>query len=107
MVPLLNPAIQESFQYDKLPDTMLNLDAIPSEPIIYKTSLLGTIKKTTLGQPRLRTESYYTSFEYSDDQGLPGQSVQSILHTRDGLCWIFTSRGLAVLNGESLEIFPN
>ena len=106
MVPLLNPAIQESFQYDKLPDTTLNLDAIPSEPLIYKTSLLGTIKKTTLGQPRLRTESYYTSFEYSDDQGLPGQSVESILHTRDGLCWIFTSRGLAVLNGESLETFP-
>jgi signal transduction histidine kinase/ligand-binding sensor domain-containing protein len=106
MTPLSNPAIRESFQYDKLPDTILNLDAIPSEPIIYKTSLMGNIKKTILGQPRLRTESYYSSFEYSDDQGLPGQSVESILHTRNGFCWIFTSRGLSVLNGESLETFP-
>ena len=106
MAPLLNPAIHEPFQYDKLPDTILNLEAIPSEPLIYKTSLLGIVKKTMLGQPRLRTESYFTSFEYSDDQGLPGQSVQCILHTRDGLCWIFTSRGLSILNGESLETLP-
>ena len=27
MVPLLNPTVQEPFQYDKLPDTILNMDA--------------------------------------------------------------------------------
>ena len=49
MVPLLNPPVREPFQYDKLPDTILNLDVISSEPLVYKTSLLGTVKKTTLG----------------------------------------------------------
>ena len=106
MVPLLSPAVQTAFHYDQLPDTILNLEVIPSEPLVYKTSLLGTIKKTILGQPKLRDESYRTSFEYSDDQGLPGQSVESILHTHDGLCWIFTSRGLCILNGSSLETLP-
>ena len=106
MMPILKPAVQTPFHYDQLPDTVLNLDAIPSEPLVYKISLLGIVKKTTLGQPRLRTDSYHTSFEYSDDQGLPSQSVESILHTRNGVCWISTSRGLCILNGESLETFP-
>jgi hypothetical protein len=105
MVPILKPLVQTSFQYDKLPDTTLNLDAIPSERLVYKTSVLGSIKKTSLGQPKLKAESFNTSFEYSDEQGLASQSVESILHTRDGQCWIFTSRGLSILNGESLETF--
>ncbi len=105
--PLPNPAIQTAFHYNTLPDTVLNLDNIPSEPLDYKSSLLGRIKKTTLGQPILKASTYHTFFQYNEGHGLPGQTIQAILHTRDGLCWIKTNEGLCILNGESLEIIPN
>ncbi len=105
--PLLHPATQLGFHYNTLPDTVLNLDIIPSQPLIYKSSLLGTLKKITLGQPNLKATSYHTSFQYGEGQGLPGQSVQAVLHTRDGLCWIKTNEALCILNGESMEIIPN
>jgi signal transduction histidine kinase/ligand-binding sensor domain-containing protein len=104
---LLKPASEKPLQYNTLPDTVLNLDIIPSEPLAFKYSLLGTLKKTILAQPRIRTESFYTSFQYSVEQGLPGANVQTILHTKDGLVWIATDGGLCVLNGETLEIFTN
>src|SRR5450432_21982 len=103
---LQKPAFIRPFQYNALADTILNLESIPAEPVVYKTSLLGKLKKTTLAQPRLRAESYHTFFQYGDEQGLPGQEVDAILHTRDGLCWIATMGGISILNGESLETLP-
>jgi signal transduction histidine kinase/ligand-binding sensor domain-containing protein len=105
--PLPKPASVTAFHYNALPDTILNLDIIPSEPLVFKSSLLGKLKKVILGQPKLKAESYQTSFQYNDDQGFPGQSVRNTLHTREGVCWISTSGGLCSLNGESLEVFPN
>jgi len=103
---LLKPATVKAFDYNGLPDTVFNLDIIPSEPIVYKTSLLGAIKKITLGSPRIRAELYFTSFQYSEEQGLPGSTIRTFLHTRDGSFWIATNGGLCILNGESLEVLP-
>jgi signal transduction histidine kinase/ligand-binding sensor domain-containing protein len=100
------PAIQKVFEYNALPDTSFSLENIPSEPILFKTTLLGTLKKTTFSIPKVRAESYYTSFQYSDDQGLPSPNVQSTLHTRDGIFWIATSEGLCMARGESMQIIP-
>jgi len=105
--PLPHPATRSAFHYNSLPDTVLNMDVIPSERLVYKTSLLGTLKKITLGQPNLKAASYHTSFQYGEGQGLPGLAVQAILRTKDGLCWIKTNEALCILNGESLEIIPN
>jgi ligand-binding sensor domain-containing protein len=105
-IALPKPIVQKSFNYASLPDTVLDLDKIPAEPIIYKTSLIGVPKKVKLDFPRLRAESYFTSFQYSEGQGIPGMNVQSILHTKDGLTWIGTEGGLCVIEGESMEIFP-
>jgi signal transduction histidine kinase/ligand-binding sensor domain-containing protein len=103
---LSKPAVQRPFNYATLPDTVMDLDKIPAEPLVYKTSLIGVPKKVKLDLPRLRAESYFTSFQYSEVQGIPGMTVQSVLHTKDGLTWIGTEGGLCVIEGESLEIFP-
>ena len=94
------------FYYNQLPDTLLNLDNIPSQPLISKTFLIGNIKKTNLGFPRLRSESYRTFFQYGDEQGLPGQGVVAMLHARSGLWWLATNGGVCILNGGSLETLP-
>ncbi len=70
------------FYYNQLPDTLFNLDHIPSQPLISKTSLIGNIKKTNLGFPRLRADSYQTFFQYGDETGIAGQGVVSLLHAR-------------------------
>jgi signal transduction histidine kinase/ligand-binding sensor domain-containing protein len=102
----LKPVTQTAFQYNSLPDTILNLDAIPSVPLVAKSFLLGTLKKTTLGMPKVRAESYYTSFQYNEEQGLPAANIQSSMQTNEGLLWIATSEGVCILNGESMEILP-
>jgi signal transduction histidine kinase/ligand-binding sensor domain-containing protein len=104
--PLPKPASRIPFDYNALADTALNLDVIPSEPLVYKTMLLGTFKKTTLGIPKVRSESFFTSFQYGDEQGIPGSTITSTLHTGDGLLWLATDGGLCILNGESLDILP-
>ena len=74
------PMSTKPFNYDTAPDSAFDLDAIPSEPLVIKTSLFGALKKATLGSPKVRADSYFTSFQYSDEQGLPGAGVQAILH---------------------------
>lgn len=38
-------------------------------------------------------------------EGLPQDSVQTILQTRDGFLWVGTERGLARFDGLSFEVF--
>ena len=102
----LNPMKSVPLHYDNLPDTSFDLNKIPSEPLILKAMVLGTIKKTTLGIPRLRAESFFTSFQYGLEQGLPGGNAQSILRSKDGFLWIATNEGLCISKGESLETIP-
>jgi signal transduction histidine kinase/ligand-binding sensor domain-containing protein len=104
--PLPKPATVKDFHYNALPDTAFDLNAIPSEPLVGKTSLIGVLKKTVLAMPKIRTDSYFTSFQYSDEQGFPSKNILSILHNRNGLLWIATREGLCIVNGESMEIFP-
>jgi signal transduction histidine kinase/ligand-binding sensor domain-containing protein len=103
---LLNPMKSIPFHYNNLPDSSFDLDKIPSEPLILKVMVLGTIKKTTLGLPRLRAESFFTSFQYGEEQGLPGGNAKSILRSKDGFLWIATNEGLCILKGESMETIP-
>ena len=104
--PLPKAPMAKPFHYDQLPDTLLNFDRIPSRPLLSRSFLIGNIKKTNVSFPRLRAESYHTFFQYGDEQGLPGQSVVSLLNTRNGSWWIGTNGGLCILNGESLEVLP-
>jgi hypothetical protein len=100
---VLKPADRIPFDYNTLADTTLNLDIIPSEPLLYKTMLLGTFKKTTIAIPRIRSESFYTSFQYSEEQGLPSSNLYCTLHTKDGLLWLATDGGLCIpLTGRML-----
>jgi signal transduction histidine kinase/ligand-binding sensor domain-containing protein len=106
MVPFQKPATQKAFDYSALPDTVLDLDKIPSEPLVYKISLLGTLKKSVLSAPKIRAESFMASFQYGSEQGLPGTSAQHVLQTKDGLLWISTSAELCIINGQSLDVLP-
>ncbi len=106
MTPFQKPVTQKTFDYNSLPDTAFDLDKIVSEPLVFKTSMLGTLKKGTMTAPKIHAESYFTSFQYGSEQGLPGTSSQCVLQTRDGLYWISTSAELCIMNGESLDILP-
>jgi signal transduction histidine kinase/ligand-binding sensor domain-containing protein len=105
-LPLAKPAIQKTISFDKLPEEDFDIDKIPAEPLVFKISLLGIMKKSTLSTPKVHGESYYTSFQYSDEQGLPGPNVMSVLHTREGLTWISTTNGISIVNGRTMDVLP-
>jgi signal transduction histidine kinase/ligand-binding sensor domain-containing protein len=104
--PLPNPPVPKAFHYNNLPDTILNLDAIASQPLVFKTTVLGAPKQVTLGLPKIKAESYFTSFQYSTEQGIPSQHVVATLHAKNGSLWIATNEGISVLSGQILEILP-
>jgi signal transduction histidine kinase/ligand-binding sensor domain-containing protein len=106
-VAMPKPPAVTTFSYRSLPDTAFNIDAIASEPLKTKTSVLGPIHKTSLGTPKLSASGYTTSFQYSVEQGLPNSAITNTIHTKNGACWIATSEGLCIVYGESIEILPN
>lgn len=101
------PPTVTSFSYQSLPDTVFNIEAIVFEPLRTKTFVLGPIRKTSLGTPKLSANGYLTLFQYSIEQGIPNQSVTNTIHTKDGAYWIATSEGIGIVYGESIEILPN
>ena len=105
-VAMPQPPTVTSFSYGSLPDTVFDMNALPTEPLKIKTSVLGTIRKQALGSPSLKAVSYLTSFQYSSDQGLPNKLVSSIFHAKNGAFWIATSEGLCNVQGEFEEVLP-
>jgi signal transduction histidine kinase/ligand-binding sensor domain-containing protein len=98
--------VSRSLSLDKIPETDFDIDKIPAEPIVFKNSLLGIMKKSVFQTPKVHGESYFTSFQYSDEQGLPGPNVTAFLHTTDGLNWIATTNGISISNGQTMDVLP-
>src|SRR5512133_3968762 len=54
--------------------------------------------------PRVRLTQYH-SLSFQIEQGLPQNSVQAIVQTRDGYLWLGTQAGLVRFDGVRLAVF--
>jgi len=60
---------------------------------------------TVSGGVALYNESDETFKSYTESEGMPGNTVISILEGDDGMIWMATQNGIAILNPENGEIF--
>ena len=67
--------------------------------------LLGSCTLFAWCQERVKTINEYVHNSWRTEDGLPQNSVQAILHTRDGYLWLGTQEGLARFNGINFTVF--
>jgi len=79
-----------------LPAIVLSLVAVTALPFI---SIVSAQTQSTLPRLHVRLEKWTT------EDGLPGETVKSIIQTRDGYLWIGTQAGIARFDGVKFTVF--
>ena len=102
---LESPMEETRFDINTLPDTVLNVENIPSQPLRFQTSFIKPPVIIKAGLPKLRKNTAMGIFEFGEDQGLPGAFVSTMMQDSHGMMWIATDQGLCCFNGEYLEIY--
>ena len=67
--------------------------------------LVGSITPVTAGLNPDKHISQYMRTVWEASAGLPQNSVQAMLQTRDGYVWLGTEEGLVRFDGERFEVF--
>ncbi len=104
-LPLGAPAKEVKFDFNQLPDTLIDFKNIEAKPLRFKTSLIEPPTIVKSGLPKLRRNAATGIFEFGEDQGFPGYIVTSMMQDSHGMIWIATDKGLCRFNGEYLEIY--
>ena len=73
--------------------------------ILVAGCLAGSIRPVTAGLNPDKRISQYMRTVWEASAGLPQNSVQAILQTRDGYVWLGTEEGLVRFDGEKFEVF--
>jgi len=103
--PLKTPMEAIDFDFEQLPDTLIDFKGLPSKPIGFQTSIIDPPVRVQAGLPKIRKNAAIGIFEFGEDQGLPGYLVSAMMEDRQGMLWIATDKGLCRFNGEYLEIY--
>jgi signal transduction histidine kinase/ligand-binding sensor domain-containing protein/CheY-like chemotaxis protein len=74
-----------------------------SKPLI--TVLLLLISTSLFGHDPSKKIAQYTLSSWTTEEGLPQNTVSSIVQTKDGYLWFGTQEGVARLNGEKFTVF--
>ena len=104
-LPLDAPAKEVKFDFNQLPDTLIDFKNIEAKPLRFKTTLIEPPTIVKSGLPKLRRNATTGIFEFGEDQGFPGYIVTFMMQDRHGMMWIATDKGLCRFNGEYLEIY--
>jgi len=104
-LPLQAPLAEGTFDFNILPDTLIDFKNIESKPILFKTSIIEPPRIVKTGLPKLKRNASLGVFEFGEDQGFPGYLVTSMMQDSQGMTWIATDKGLCRFNGEYLEIY--
>ena len=104
-LPLGAPAKEVNFDFNQLPDTLIDFKNIEAKPLEFNTSLIDPPTIVKSGLPKLKRNASVGVFEFGEDQGFPGYIVTSIMQDSHGMIWIATDKGLCRFNGEYLEIY--
>ncbi len=101
--PFGKPPEESRFDFNSLRDTVINLAALPSKPIQFKTSVLPppiTIKSLS---PALQKGKPLTIFDFGPAQGLPVKFTTALLKDKAGMMWIAGDGGLYRYDGEHIQ----
>ena len=103
--PLSSPMKDTIFDWKNIPDTVFNLDNIPSEKLRFKTAILGQPRRVKSGLPRLKDGASESLLLFGIDQGLSGTIGSCFVQDQNGIMWIGTDNGLCRFDGEYCEIY--
>ena len=103
--PLQAPIQQTKLDWDNMPDSMLNLDAVPSKPFVLQKSILPPPVITKAGIPKLLPNTTTGLLQFSGEEGLPGTQITASLLDKWGSTWLATEKGLCRYMGEYLYIY--
>lgn len=102
----LTKTMEESkLNWDSLPDTVFNLKDLPTQPLQFKTSVLGNPQIIKAGSPVAKNIGTRGLMQIGTEQGLPGANGRIFLPDKNGMLWIATDKGLCYFDGVNYEIY--
>jgi len=103
--PLKAPIQQIKLRWDNMPDSMLNIDILPSTPFVVQQSILPKPAMVKAGLPKLLPNTTTGILQFSGEEGLPGTRITASLLDKYGSTWLATEKGLCRYTGEYLYIY--
>ncbi len=103
--PLKIPVQQTKLDWDNIPDSIINMDAVPAKTFRFQKSILPKPLIVKAGLPKLVANTTSGVLQFSEEEGLPGVTVTASLEDKDGSIWLATDKGLCRYIGEYLYIY--
>jgi len=102
--PFKYPVQETKFDYAALPAKSLDINKLPSRPLIFKSYVLPPPKLVKGAKPELKNGNLYL-LGVSDDESVSGTEVTRLLRDKDGFLWMACTYGLYRFDGENLLNF--
>src|ERR1700722_6317079 len=102
-VPFSKPAVQVTFNYNNLPDTIFNYDKLPSKPFQFETQILPPPTIIKPGHPFLKTSGSSLLLEFGEP--FAPNKIFILFEDKKGFIWIAAKDGLYRYDGENLLLY--
>ncbi|MDP4237248.1 MAG: two-component regulator propeller domain-containing protein, partial [Bacteroidota bacterium] len=107
-VSLTEPMDSRPLDFNLLRDTSIDPSKLPTQPLQYKTCLLGEPTKIKTGVPRIKDDATDAILFFSQEQGIhPGMISNSMAQDKAGRLWIGTKDGLCMFDGENSYVYTS
>ena len=103
--PFAQPPEEVYFDFNKLPGKDFSLDKLPSHPLVFKTSVLGSVPAIKVGSPVMQKGKPLAIYDLGKGQGVQATLITTLFKSHDGLLWIGSSEGLFRYDGEHIQTF--
>jgi ligand-binding sensor domain-containing protein/signal transduction histidine kinase len=92
-VPFTKPLEEKKFDWDKITDTVFNINTLPIQKLQFKTFLLGQPTFSKAGPAAVKQGASRGVMDAGKDMGLMNNG-RCFFHDKNGLLWIGTDKGL-------------
>ena len=105
--PFPKAPVTVQFDFNHLPDTVLDFEKLPNQSLHFKTSILAppVLFKAGLITPRTGTTLGISNIE--GGQGLPEKIIFCLMKDKNGFIWIGTEKGLYRYDGEYMQSYES
>jgi len=103
--PFAKPPEEVSFDFNRLPDTTITLDSLPSKSLQFKTFVLAPPARVKTVSPSAQKGNPLSIFDFGPRHNLPALFVTSLLKDRNGMMWIGSQEGLFRYDGEHIQTY--
>ncbi|WP_336517116.1 ATP-binding protein [Pollutibacter soli] len=101
--PFTSAPQQKKLNWNQIPESIINLDTITTESIPdIKKNVLPKPVITRAAMPKLMANSSSGIMQFSEEEGLPGTSVNASLIDKQGVIWLAVGRKLVRYTGDQL-----